>query len=272
MSADRDALEALGEGGLGDRGARRRAEQPAEHDRPQAADGVAVGDEHVDAVADQQRREALAEVGRRARRAAAVAGHLPGDRAGDPAAVERERRDEVEHEQQRRWPRPVKLSRQLERPDVAVAVEPRRRPRSRRRRAAPIEASAPTHDDQRASPAGRRRRRGTPRPGCRCRGSSSSRRRRRTGRCRDTSIPSRRATSACPSSCSRIEPKKPNAVSDRHDEALLLVAQLVGERPLEPEDEQEQDEEPRDVDPDADPEDRRQADGAATEHWESMVA
>ena len=50
--------------------------------------------------ADQDVGEDLAQRRGEAGGAGAVAGHPPGDRAGDPAAVERERRDEVEHEQE----------------------------------------------------------------------------------------------------------------------------------------------------------------------------
>ena len=56
---DGDPLELVGEGALDDRRAGRRAQQPAEHDRPQPP-GVAA--EHlVEAVADQEHGEALAE-------------------------------------------------------------------------------------------------------------------------------------------------------------------------------------------------------------------
>ena len=86
-----------------------------------------------------------------------------------------------------------------------------------------------------------------------------------------TWMPSRRAASACPSSCSRIEAKKPKRGGDGGPERERRRQRVV-EHALEPVDEQEQDDEPRDVDAYADAEDRRQPDRRAAEHWTSMVA
>ena len=79
----------------------RLRDEPAEHREPEAVDEVAAGREE-DADADQQVGEALAEPAGDPRRAVAVAGDPPDERARDPAAVERERGDEVEDEQHRR--------------------------------------------------------------------------------------------------------------------------------------------------------------------------
>ena len=152
---------------------------------------------------------------------------------------------------------------------------PLRRPASNSRsgpHSAIVDEPADDHDQQRHERA-RRRRRGTRRPASRCRGSSSSRR--RTGRARsaDTSIPSRRAAIACPSSCSRIEPKNRTAASHRDGEGdRVRGGEGFLERVLEKVDEQEQDEEPGRVDPDADPEDARQLERAARTEHAAIVA
>ena len=61
----------------------------------------------------------------------------------------------------------------------------------------------------------------------------------------DTSMPSRRAASACPSSCSRIEPKNSTAATTATLNAVVSDdASFSLERPLEQVDEEEQHDEP----------------------------
>ena len=190
------------------------------------------------------------------RRPVAVAGDLPDGRAGDPAAVERERRHQVEHEQQHVH-RDEEAEPQVERASGRRgALERRGVRRSRPSRAARRSADRRDDDDQRASPAARRPRPGTPGPGERVSLLIFITPPKKKRSMPLTSMPSRRAASAWPSSCSRIEPKKPKRGRDGGPERQLRVAEHVLERLVEPEDEQEQDEEPRDVDADADPEDR----------------
>ena len=90
----------LGELGLDHGAARRLAEDEADQRQPDPADHVAA-DEQQMPMRDEQVGEALAEAGGDARRPVAVAGHPPGDRPRDPAAVEREGGDQVEDEDQR---------------------------------------------------------------------------------------------------------------------------------------------------------------------------
>src|SRR3954447_9311262 len=75
------------------------AEDPAEDEVPDRARPVGVAEPLVGAVADQQHGERLTEEGGDAGRAVAVTGEAPDRGTGDPAAVERERGDQVEHEQ-----------------------------------------------------------------------------------------------------------------------------------------------------------------------------
>ena len=94
----RDALDALGELRGDDRTARPLAQEPAEDHQPDPVDRITRG-EQEEAEADQDVGEGLAEAAGEARRAMAVARDLPRDRPRDPAAVEREARHEVEHQQ-----------------------------------------------------------------------------------------------------------------------------------------------------------------------------
>ena len=160
-----------------------------------------------DAVAHHQRREALAQVGGEARRPVPVAGQLPRDRAGDPAAVERERGQHVEHEQRgvgERRERDHHLEQRAggggERRGVREAV-------AEHRDADGGEAGTSAA----ASRPGRRTRPGTPRRGSRESRSARMKPPKKNRSMPTTPIPSRRAASACPSSCSTIEPKNRNA-------------------------------------------------------------
>ena len=87
-----------------------------------------------------------------------------------------------------------------------------------------------------------------------------------------TAMPSRRAATAWPSSCSRIEPKKPSAAATEHAKAAVRVVEHLLEGPVQVEDEQEEDEEPRRIHTHANAEDGRQPEGAASEQGTSMVA
>ena len=82
-------------------------------------------------------------------------------------------------------------------------------------------------------------------------------------------IPLRRAAKAWPSSCSRIEAKKPRALTTASSEGRrgrAALAEHLAVEVREPEDHQEEDEEPRPVDRDPDPADVEQGDRAAAEH------
>ena len=219
--------------------------------------------------ADQDRREGLAEVGRQARGLAAVARDLPRGRAGDPAAVERERRDEVEHEQQH-----VGGDEEAE-----PQLEPCRRPGAFEPRGGPEVVGAeqrhrgqPADDDDQQ----RHQRAGDRDAELLTRGRGVATHLHHAAEEEEVDAADLDPLTAGGDRVAELvqqdRAEEPEGGEDGHDEARLLVAELVGERLLQPEDGQEQDQEPRDIDPDADPEDRRQADGAATEHWMSMVA
>ena len=124
---DRDALELLGERGLRQRAARGGGQQPAQRGEPQAVEHRVAEDREGEAAADQDPAEPDADVGGEARGLVPVAGDLPGGRAGDPAAVERERRHEVEHEQHEVH-RDEQRDDDLGRRRVALRREPRRVP------------------------------------------------------------------------------------------------------------------------------------------------
>ena len=99
---DRDRVDVAGHPGL-DRGAAGGAvDHHPDQRQPDAAEGAEdrVGQRHVDAGGDEEVAEDAAEVGGELGRRVAVPGHLPGDRAGDPAAVHREGRQQVEDQQQ----------------------------------------------------------------------------------------------------------------------------------------------------------------------------
>ena len=91
---------------------------------------------------DEQVGEALAERRREARRPVAVAGHPPGDRPRDPAAVEREGRDQVEDQDEqvdarrarRASPAGPRRRRSSIDPHRGPELARSRRPRSRSRR------------------------------------------------------------------------------------------------------------------------------------------
>ena len=202
---DRHALEPLGHRALRHGAARGAAEQPAEHDRPQAA-GDVVAHQHA-----RRRSRSSATRGPRPCRAANFVAFtrspvmLPGGGARDPAAVEREGRQQVEHEQDR-------VHRHQE-------GDEQRRERGRRdgvERRGVDEVAPALQCDAEPPPAparpagsrpGRPRRRGTRRPASSCRGSSSSRRRTGRGRCRSPRCPRAGRPCACPSSCSSSVPK-----------------------------------------------------------------
>ena len=223
-------------------------------------------EEQVGADADHPVAAQAPERGREAGGPVPVAGDLPGDGARDPPAVERERRDQVEREQQH-----------VDRGQVAEHRGRGARRRSTRTASCAARRScsrspSPARSTDRRSPASRAApppRPGTPRPARWTRARASPRRRTSTGRCPRIGIPFRIATQAWPSSCSRIERKKRSALRTASTNAFESggrVLVVVGQVP----DDQEEDEEPAEVHPDPDPEDPAQLNRAA-EHRSRMV-
>src|SRR4029453_12544404 len=95
------ALDPAGDLGLGDRRFGGSPEDESDEGEPDAADDIAEVDEEVaQAGEDQEEPEPLAQGGGEPRARVAAAGAPPGDRARDAAAVERERRDQVEDQDQ----------------------------------------------------------------------------------------------------------------------------------------------------------------------------
>ena len=205
--------------------------------------------------------EALAEAAGEPRRAVAVAGQLPGDRARDAAAVERERGHHVEHEQERVDRSPASPAARA-RASCVVARTPRRR-RSRRR--ATAAALAPKHratiterherarDRDAELLAGR----------CRCRASSSRRRRRTTGRCRRSRCRRAGRRARGRARAGRATRRTAARRSDGDEERRRVgLVEDVAEVARQPVDHQEQDEEPARARADADAEDARELDRA----------
>src|SRR4051794_5792952 len=119
--ADGDPLDPAGHLGLGDCALGGAAQDEADEREPDAAEKVAlVRHEVAEAGEDQEQAEPLAERRGEPGPGGATAGPPPGDRAGDAAAVERERGDQVEDQDQqvdaaqpadqRRGPRGARVS------------------------------------------------------------------------------------------------------------------------------------------------------------------
>ena len=217
--------------------------------------------------ADQEVGEALADRGREVRRAGAVAGHLPGDRARDPAAVERERRDQVEDQQH-----------DVDAGEVGHHRDERRRPSPRRRRR------------PRSRNRWRRRRRAIPRPAHRI--GDHERHHRPGDRDAELDAGRRRVLRHLrdPAEQPQVDARDRDAVADRHHGVAQLVQQdreeeqqgadrrereggavvAARQRRLvvvgQPPDEEEQGEEPARIDSDPDAEDAHERDRPATQH------
>ena len=208
-SATRDALDPARELASG-----RRARAPSrprmnpDKRQPDPAEDVARASSDEDARGrSSRRRSRWPSVAAKRGRAVAVAGALPGDRAGDPPAVERERGDQVEDQHQDVDRRPARRASPAS-PETSSAPGRRAsRPRIVRCRpsAIPIAAqtaaitsvtAGPGDGDLELGP----RRVGVPLIRATPPNSHSV--------ISAIGIPLRLATNAWPSSCSRIEPKK----------------------------------------------------------------
>ena len=212
--------------------------------------------------------EAAAEGGGEAGGAVAVAGQPPGDRARDPAAVEREGGDQVEDQHEDVDARPARRSSRAgprssasgstriaaENSSRAGDGEPDRRSRRARSSGSPAGPAAAILNSVPASRSPAHARDAAEQP-------------QRDLGDRD---PVAERDHAWPSSCSRIEPKKSEgaeATASRYGlESDCSRAEHVAVEAREPDDDQEEDEEPGVVDPDPDPPEREQGQLAARRH------
>ena len=244
-------------------GAGRLRDEAADHRQPEAVEEVAAGREE-DADADEQVGEALADASRDAGGAIAVAGDPPHDGARDAAAVEGKGGDEVEDEQHE-VDRRQRAEQRERRRGLLVAGQAARRRRGAALTSALMATKITTRTSVTTGPATAILNSAPGDVVSRAIFATPPNSQRSMPL---ISMPSRRATSAWPSSCMTSETKNRNtAVTATTYACVTEPAEHVAEVVRREVDEDEEDDEPARAGPDPDAEDPHELNRrAANEH------